>query len=789
MMNKKDGVITIYLALTLGIILALIVTTIEAARMNAAKTYVNRVLDTSMKSALCDYYLPLYERYHIFGLHLDGTTKDDQQSVLIDNINQRAKDHLDTGKGDSILPYLLNGTNQSFRMCNPKVEDMKLSNMVYLTDQEGRFMRNQALAYTKYSAPVDLLEKLLKAVGAMKETQVATGVISEKMSIEKDLAAIDQKTLQLMELIDGIETNECGIEQSSFLKSLSVTDFYVKRLVTDTPTQENVGINHAEIFEALESFYVKIREEYKRMRDDGAQIYESAQAYLVTDKFGNESYEFDNQQQMEDLDELIDTYKTLDQMSLDLFTSINENINQSLEIIQQIEQEKKAAADRYTSYKVNLEDKREEIGKELYTELSSSDEDILAYTDASSNHIGLIYDIKQMKETLLYNQGVLNQIINREFVPFSIQPKEYQAWCVNLTELETILCGYSLKGLSFDYSEVELEECDYRVFGIIGGIACSGIFSSIMDSKTEISKAKLTGVSLPSDHPKELMEGQVADNLEEINKMYLEIGGLNFGDMGISMDEMSKSAYDLCESLLYIAYLNEHTTNFTSKDYEVGQVLKYEQEYLLFGKLKDRSNIEEFATRMVMIRTAFNMISVLTDQEKVSKAEETAQIMAWTGLHFLVSMTKYLILFYWAFSEARVEVAALFKEKSIPIYTTHQDFVVGYSDLFGLTTNKVVKMAESYDAKTFLKLDYTEYLLLNLIFVGEQDKIYRMMDLIQENLRYEYEDSFRMKNCLFSFTCEAYSTMPQKFFFLPYFQKGNIGIEGYQLHSKLSVTY
>lgn len=791
-MQKQSGVITIYLALTLGLILAMIVTTIEMARINAAKTYFHRVIQSSMESALCDYYLPLYERYHVFGLHLEGKTYEEQQGIIEEKVAARAMDSLNPTSNISLIPYLVNGSKQSFMMCNPNLTKIAVDDMVFLTDQEGRLMRDQAIAYSKYAAPLDLLEKLLESIGVMKEANVAGGMISEKMSLEKDLADIDKKTLQLIELIEGVETEEFGFKQSTFLKELSVTDYFIKQLVKETPSQSNLNINHSKIYDTVEDSYMIIAKEIDVLRELGSQIYELAQSYLKVDGENQSEYIFEDEEHEEAFIELCSVFEEMDKITWTVFSEINNKITEALRLIDQIEQEKQEAGDKYTNYKADLEANKEDLGQVLYddlcTELLSNDVDILTYTDKTSSRVGLINDIHQMKQTLLHNQEVLNSILSSKLELFSIEPQQFQLWKQSVANLEMKLNTYSLEGLSFDYSKVEFQELDFGVFSMIGGMICSGIFHSVIDPSIKISTGKLTGVSLPSNMQLDSAADQDIEEMEDLSNKYLDIGNLTFANMGMTM-ENENALVDIGEALLFLAYINEHSTNFTSEYFEVGQVLKYEQEYLLLGHLKDKKNLEEFTTRLVMIRTLFNMISVLTDPAKVSKAASTASIMAVTSLPFLVSVAKYLILFYWAYSEARVETAALLKGKSVPIYTTQADFLVSYIDLLSMTTSKVVSLAEAYEAKSFLKLNYSDYLLLNLFFVGEEEKTYRMMDLIQENLRYEYEDGFRLKNCLYSFSCQAESTMKQKFLFLPYFITQSRTMNGYLLHSKSAVTY
>ena len=45
-------------------------------------------------------------------------------------------------------------------------------------------------------------------------------------------------------------------------------------------------------------------------------------------------------------------------------------------------------------------------------------------------------------------------------------------------------------------------------------------------------------------------------------------------------------------------------------------------------------------------------------------------------------------------------------------------------------------------------MGYGEYVHLFLFLTLESDKSYRALDLIQENLRMDYEDSFRVNRCV-----------------------------------------
>ena len=65
-----------------------------------------------------------------------------------------------------------------------------------------------------------------------------------------------------------------------------------------------------------------------------------------------------------------------------------------------------------------------------------------------------------------------------------------------------------------------------------------------------------------------------------------------------------------------------------------------------------------------------------------------------------------------------------------------------------------------------------------------------MMDLIQENLRYEYEDTFRIRNCVVNYRVQARISMPEQFFSLPLaIHREALSIRGYQYLAQNTVSY
>ena len=68
--NACEGSITLFLALTLTIILSLIFSLLEAARVQALVRIARRDLQLRLESAFGRYHVPMWDNYHM--LFLDG---------------------------------------------------------------------------------------------------------------------------------------------------------------------------------------------------------------------------------------------------------------------------------------------------------------------------------------------------------------------------------------------------------------------------------------------------------------------------------------------------------------------------------------------------------------------------------------------------------------------------------------------------------------------------------------------------------------------------------------------
>lgn len=824
--QKASGVITIYLTLTLSIMITLIVTTIEMARVTAARAYSERVLQTAMESTLCDYYLPLFERYHVFGLDIGYGSSIADSNLLADEIKKGIEVSFLPMKDAPLSNLLLQ--NKTYLICNPMLEELSVDNIHYMTDWDGEFFRKQATSYMKYQAAAEGLEYLLDSVHALEKTEKANKKFEEKMKVEQEFMLIDKDILKLMELIDGIKIKDNQIECKK--GKPKTIDSFAKKLLSEEPTMDNTLINHSTIFESLKDNYINYPSQLNSLKDSAKDVmeryrtaYENAVRQREDELASLRAKRADMIKKSKDkpcdtteidaritsleqspitidiyvLDSLMASCNSINLKMNNFFNilkEVKEKANQALSLVQKIKEARYKAQDSKNNFLDGLNKVREEIGDALYEELSNTSEEMERYSNPEEKGIGIIKDIVSMEETLKQDIKVLEEV-ERYLLPNMTYTEEgYAAWLSKVNLIHNSLDNYKLNGLAFDYSGVNFSEEKNGILKAGKSLISDGLLNLVLEDVNSLSKAELSQSELPSFTAKKAPEksSQAENNIKNImnTEDREDITTTGIGKLGT--DALGSFANSLVEELLFQAYENEHCTYYLSEDYKPGQVLQYELEYLLYGNMSDKENVSSFINRLISIRTIGNMISVLTDANKLREAGEfAALVVGFSGLPFLISVVKYVILFIWALEQSLVETSAMLMGKNVPIFSLKEDFVVEFKDLANFNKDAITKKAKDYKTKEgFLSVGYKGYLQISLFFSNKNNQYYRMMDLIQENLRYEYEDTFRIRNCVVNYRAEAKISMPEQFFSLPLaIHREALSIHGYLYLAQNTVSY
>lgn len=790
------GSITVFLSLTLLLILSLLMTIIEGARHHTARVIAERSLTLAMDSVLAEFYGPFMDEYHLLGL--DSSYGEPICSDY--EITRRIEEYMSY----TLTPKLgLESNVNPVELFGISIESLKLNSKTGLMDYGGDIFIHEITEYMKYKELGDIAEFFLNKASILEQPKKLSILYEEKIKVEEEILAIDEGVLALMKYIDGLSTNKKGLVRSKNT-GLKIESFFAKKIMFETPTMESTGINNERVFYALEKYYsnpsklfVTVDKEFQKLSEISTYLEDLEKSlqkiqgekeentYLLKQLTKNmddrddleadilnlenkiselERFADDIEANMADYNkELIVCTETITKKVNELNKLISGCITAVKQAILQLEQilitiEK--AQPLILSYEKNLENKKEELSKDIYESLQEGLEELKKY----QKDIGTGYNFPLMKDILEKNYEILlKSERNLDQAYKKLSDKDFDGAKSIYSNTYRILQEYQTKNLNLDYSSlVTYKDKTPDFIGQFKKLLEEGICALVVDYETMSSKELGNFGELPSKTAGLSKEDDQFSFLTLLNK--LNLGGKNsgldsffqsFGDY--SIDSLLKEAIDnIAKRFLLIEYINQHFYRFPceneSKETKKPSVLTYEKEYLLFGKLKDKDNLEDIIKKIILIRTLLNFTSILTDKEKWQEAKTiAATLVGFMGLPILVTITQSILMFLLAFGSGLIDTSALLMGKEIPILKKRVD--LKFAELLLLNKEYIEKKAASYkEEKGF---SYNDYLTLFLYFTDLDKLSFRMMDLMQENINLRYGSNFRISNCIFGFETEA----------------------------------
>jgi len=251
------------------------------------------------------------------------------------------------------------------------------------------------------------------------------------------------------------------------------------------------------------------------------------------------------------------------------------------------------------------------------------------------------------------------------------------------------------------------------------------------------------------------IDSVLSDQLESIGEL---LGGNLLKLVLPDADKVNKTERDLT-SVPSVLYLGENTNVFNDEDYllnkafvseyamlELSSLLeekdsfsKAELEYVLWGAKSDYQNVSGVAAELVGVRTGLNLTYLLSDAGSLKKAGELAVSMTGGAAGTpLVLVATFLILSTWAAGQAVLDTRDLFSGGKVPLIHTKKTFTLSADAMLNGFLEELNKKRSNEKG-----MEYREYLRLFLYSRAGSKVDYRIMDIIEENIRKEQED-FRM---------------------------------------------
>lgn len=782
-MKKEKGSITVFLSLILVLLFSFLLTALETARITGAKAYISMISQLSGESLLAHYYSPLFEEYKLFGVDAGYETSYFSKEKITQQLSNDITFALDGMKGGL------------FSFEKPVVSLNEYNTML---SEEGKGfleqVKEQAMLDGIVLGVTELFDiETLSDVGNVGE------VYQKQEEALRETDMITQEILCLMELADGICMSEQGLSVDKEGK-LQLKDAFIKQLVCMSEEELSEVYENEEIFETvqqgifspkqlaesikqlmMEAIYLEQQifyydEEIKLCKENlsivqqqlffNLDIEEIKELLLKEEKLQEEKKRLSRERDfvVEQLDLVLmdasDQYDNLKQ-KLD---KIEPLIAEALHILDVLEQKQIIARIVVEDYEKFLISKKEELSEELYGVFEQELNNMKLYVGMEEQG----YYVPLMRQSLQKNQRLLQELSLSGFSYSDLEQIKQE-----MQEIEMRIEEYTVEGLWFTYGEIYVaQETGYSITETLEELLIEGLFSFVGIEKEDISDRKLTGQELPSQSG--VTETIVKDLLECMDFIVTSIqeGKLQQLLKGITETTLNTIALELYFNQYFGCYMEEKEDS----------KLLYEREYLLFGKSQEQENLVYMILYLVAFRTLFTMIEIIKTPQKMIQLQNIATSIAGiTGIPLLISTLKYMLLLLWSVEEAVIETSAILQGKKLSV-VKGSGGMLSYQEIFSFHPKLVaqkVKLIPTIEKGA----GYQDYLTLFSLTHSIKNKVYYAMDLIQENIRYKYRDSFRMRNVLIQVDFSTTAKLKKKY------DTNLFSEQAYELNWKQSYSY
>ncbi|ROR23671.1 hypothetical protein EDD66_11366 [Mobilisporobacter senegalensis] len=814
--KEKKGEVTAFLSLVLLLILSLIGTVIEGARINIAKVYASRALTTSMGSVLGEYFYPMYEDYHLFFLDGGYGTREINLPQMAEIMEEYMEFSLNPSKEYTLLGHSFD--MPTMNLYDVSIDNISIEDTVRAMDLENKMFIHEAVGFMKYKLPANLIETAGEKYTNSETSVQVSDIMEKKINLEESAYTLSESMLDLIRYIEGISVDKRGIHYKNNL--IKTEKNFVKKFCVGAIDKNSLAISQDVVFESLMSSYqtpivwlneiigyeknIKI---YKEQIENLKNELES----ISDDDEGSEERKAHISSKINELEnkknKSLENIKFNVNRLIDLTEGTQNKISAALKVIPSISINQEKAANEVKLYEEYLSENKENVDEKLYNELNKDSNKMKEYINnlgekkeynLSKNRLAAI------QNALSCNYGILEGVYAINNIPINEAEESINQMILFTTNLSQSLKAYDTKDLWFDYSSLKIDPNVKNPVTYFKELINDGVLNLVVKDLSAISKRELSGLDLPSKliekNKGEQVEEEISNNISHWNEDdYRDNLKSSFGEYAKeSKEEIGEinNSNELLEMVLLNEYIIEHFKNQSSKTNEKTlkkTMLEYEQEYILNGNLKDYDNFSDIVHKLLFTRTIMNFVYLFTDSEKSGLAYATAAaLVGFTCLEPLISLTKMAILLIWAYEEALVDTTGLLENKYIPFIKGKSNFAIQYSELLlmnkKLIQEKVTKLSDKRSAS--YDMNYDEYIRVFLYLMNQNMKCKRMMDLIQENIRYKYEENFLMENCIYGYKVKAEFYIGAKFIKLPFVNKIlNSDIQGYKYDVTKEYSY
>lgn len=189
--------------------------------------------------------------------------------------------------------------------------------------------------------------------------------------------------------------------------------------------------------------------------------------------------------------------------------------------------------------------------------------------------------------------------------------------------------------------------------------------------------------------------------------------------------------------LLQMKYMKNHFQSAVSQSEDDDSFFKYELEYILAGKTSDEGNLKSTKNRIIAIREAMNIAYINQNPHMRDPALTIAELISSPAA---APATQQALIAAWAYAESVNDYRLLVHGKKVPLMKDDDSWAV---NLKSIITNPNPEYIDKNNEKGNT---YNEYLQAMIFLTNKDNRLLRMMDLIEINMKYCYYGNFSISS-------------------------------------------
>ena len=238
MFNKK-GSVSMFMAMIFLLVVSVVITTIESARIQGAKVMLNTVLAMGMDSVFAEYDRELFSQFGV---------------LLMDASNE----------GDNVDPEYLSALLNDYMQYNLYPEDdllfarntdlydielygIKTADIVKPMAAGGLIWQDMVVGYEKYAKVIDLSTGFFGLEDVSDEAEAVERIGDEIVSVSQKIMVVNETTRDVIENIDGVLCPKDGMN----IDNPIVMPVFVKRFCPFGTTMDGMNIPYQTIVDRV----------------------------------------------------------------------------------------------------------------------------------------------------------------------------------------------------------------------------------------------------------------------------------------------------------------------------------------------------------------------------------------------------------------------------------------------------------------------------------------------------------------------------------------------------------